>query len=100
MRRVLAVALVTSLCFSTSAAYAQSASSSSPAPGSAQSVTDQTPPGGSGGLDALGQDVPPTPFGSTAFLIGGGLLIGGGALVAVAVSNSHSNNNPTPPASP
>jgi hypothetical protein len=92
MRGTFAIALVSSLAFS-SYAFAQT-NSPAPAPNQARQAEQ------SDGLEAFGQAAPPG-F-NPALLIGGGAIIGGGVLVGDLVNNNRNSDTTTTtrPASP
>lgn len=94
MGRLVAIALSGLLGFA-SPVFAQSTGPRAVSQGgiSQGGMTSQN--GASDGLSAFGQDN--TPPDNTALLIGGGLAIGGAALIAVLVSNSRNDNNPVSP---
>ena len=88
MRGTLAIALISSLAFS-SYAFAQ-ANSQAPAPNQPNQPKQAEQ---SDGLTAFGQEPPPG-FDTTTLLIGGGIVIGAGVLVGVLINNNRSPTSP------
>ena len=85
MRGTLAIALVSSLVFS-SYAFAQ-ANSPAPVPNQPQQAEQ------SDGLTAFGQ-APPPGLDTTTLLIGGGIVLRGGVLIGVLVNYANRSTSP------
>jgi len=95
MRRVVAIFSAALIGLAVPAgAFAQTAGSGQNNSQAATAPVDQS------GLTAFGQDTQNQTTDNTAFLVAGGLAIGGGVLIGVLATNNKSNNETTNPASP